>query len=443
MASPADGSAPTAPAGTAVAAAPESRRKPSQASIVAAAVAGNAMEFYDFVTYAFFAVYIGEAFFPAKEPIISLLLSVAVFGVGFFTRPLGGIVIGAFADRAGRKPAMLLTIGLITVGTLGLALTPNYSAIGIAAPIIIVICRLIQGLALGGEVGPSSSYLIEIAPPGKRGFYGSWQLASQGGASTVAGIIGIILTLLLPHEAMVRWGWRIPFALGILLIPIALYLREHMPESLSKEPADAPAQERPKLGHHTWTVVLSVGLILGGTISTYMAIYMTSYGITTLKLTPVIAMTATVVFGVCTFVFSLVGGWLCDRHGRRWTMLWPRIVLIVLIYPSFYLLIHHPSFGLLTLTTGLIAGLGGISGAPSLVVIPELFPSKIRALGMSLSYAIGVTVFGGTAQAVVTWIIDVTGDPASPAFYVIVATLIMIVAIALIPETGHGRELRD
>ena len=158
---------------------PAPRQRVSR-GIVAATVAGNAIEFYDFVTYAFFAVYIGKTFFPASTPLMSLLLSVAVFGVGFVTRPIGGIVIGAFADRAGRKPAMLLTIVLITIGTLGLALTPSYASIGVAAPIIVVLCRLVQGLALGGEVGPSTAFLIEIAPAGRRGLYGSWQLASQG-----------------------------------------------------------------------------------------------------------------------------------------------------------------------------------------------------------------------------------------------------------------------
>src|SRR5574343_1400525 len=165
--------------------------------VVAATVAGNALEFYDFVTYAFFAVYIGKTFFPASTPMGSLLLSVAVFGVGFFARPLGGVLIGAFADRAGRKPAMLLTIVLITIGTMGLALTPSYESIGMAAPVIVVMCGLIQGLAHGGEVGPFSAFLIEAAPPGRRGLYASWQLASQGLAGFVAGAIGLGLTSVL------------------------------------------------------------------------------------------------------------------------------------------------------------------------------------------------------------------------------------------------------
>lgn len=416
----------------------------AQPTVIAAAVAGNAMEFFDFVTYAFFAVYIGETFFPAEEPIISVLLSVAVFGVGFITRPLGGIVIGAYADHKGRKPAMMLTIALITVGTLGMAATPSYAHIGLAAPVIVILCRLIQGLALGGEVGPSSSYLIEVAPPHRRGLYGSWQLASQGASSLAAGIVGIILTLSLTHAQMLAWGWRVPFVIGLLLIPIALYLREHMPESLHQEKhAEALPHPLLEVRYHVRPIILSILIIMGGTVSTYAAIYMTTYGITTLKLSAAVAMTATIIFGIATWIGSLLGGWLSDLYGRKPVLLWPRFVIIVFIYPAFALLIQHPSFGTLALTTGLLSLFTAISGAPSLVAIPELFPSRVRALGMSIAYAVGVALFGGTAQIIITWLIKETGNPAAPAFYVIPANLIMVVAILLMRETGRGRALAD
>src|SRR5471032_3368517 len=185
--------------------------------VVAATVAGNALEFFDFVTYSFFAVQIGQTFFPSSNEFASLLASVGVFGVGFVFRPLGGILIGAYADRAGRRPAMLLTIVLITVGTMGLALTPSYASIGLAAPVIVVLCRLVQGLALGGEVGPSSAFLIESVPPLQRGLYASWQLASQGVATLVAGALGIVMISTLTPAELQAWGWRVPFAAGLLL----------------------------------------------------------------------------------------------------------------------------------------------------------------------------------------------------------------------------------
>ncbi|MBU6437978.1 MAG: MFS transporter, partial [Betaproteobacteria bacterium] len=191
---------------------PMTERVPAR--VVGATVVGNALEFYDFLTYAFFAVYIGKTFFPVTDPLSSLLLSVALFGIGFFTRPLGGIVIGAYADRAGRRAAMILTIALITLGTLGLVLTPSYASIGVAAPIIVVACRLVQGLALGGEVGPSTAFLIEAAPHGGRGRLASWQLASQGAAALVAGMFGLVMAATLSQADMLAWGWRVPFAVG-------------------------------------------------------------------------------------------------------------------------------------------------------------------------------------------------------------------------------------
>jgi MFS family permease len=209
--------------------------------VVVAAVLGNALEFYDFAAYAFFAVYIGQAFFPASTPFASLLLSLGAFGVGFVFRPLGGVLIGAFADSAGRRPAMLLTIVLITTGTVGLALTPSYSSIGLAAPVIVVLCRLVQGLAIGGEVGPASAFLIEIAPNDRRGLYGSWQLASQGLAALAAGTIGLVLSLLLDKADLAAWGWRVPFLLSLMLVPVGLYLRRMMPETLEKRAANAPS----------------------------------------------------------------------------------------------------------------------------------------------------------------------------------------------------------
>lgn len=277
--------------------------------IVAATVAGNALEFYDFVTYAFFAVYIGRAFFPASTPLASLMLSVAVFGVGFVTRPLGGVLIGMFADRAGRKPAMLLTIALITVGTLGLALTPSYAQIGIAAPLIVVLCRLVQGVALGGEVGPATTFLVEAAPPGRRAFYSGWQLASQGLATLVAGLIGMAVIATLTPKQLQAWGWRLPFLLSLLLVPLAVLLRREMPETLHEGSTVREHAGLATLLRHRRTIGIAVLVILGGTVSNYVSTYMTTYAIATLKFAPLVAMGATVMVGVATFGFALLGGW--------------------------------------------------------------------------------------------------------------------------------------
>lgn len=408
--------------------------------VIAATVAANALEFYDFVTYAFFAAYIGRAFFPASTPLTSLLLSVAVFGVGFFTRPLGGLLIGTYADRAGRKPAMLLTIGLITVGTLGLALTPTYNSIGMAAPVIIVLCRLVQGLALGGEIGPSSAFLIEIAPPGQRGLYGSWQLASQGIASLAAGGLGVFLTSALAPDELQAWGWRVPFALGLLLIPVAVYLRRSMPETSGHRAAGKGSSGPSPLRQHSRLIMLAALVVLGGTVSTYVGMYMTTYAITTLKFAPTVAMAATVVVGLTTLIFALLGGWLCDRFGRKPVMLIPRVLAALLTYPAFMLLVEQKTTIALFGVTALLAALTAVSGAASLVAIPELLPRSIRATGMSLAYAIGVALFGGTTQFVITWLIGATGNPASPAWYVALTSAITALAMIALPE-GRDKTL--
>jgi len=404
--------------------------------VVAATVAGNALEFFDFVTYAFFAVYIGQTFFPATDPFNSLLASVAVFGVGFVFRPLGGILIGAYADRAGRRPAMLLTIALITVGTMGLALTPSYASIGVAAPVIVIVCRLVQGLALGGEVGPASVFLIEAAPDGKRGLYSSWQLASQGIAVLAAGVLGLALSLVLDKAALATWGWRAPFVLCLLLVPVAFYLRRTMPETLTEGAPAKPA----RLSGHGRIIGLAVLLILGGTVSTYVANYMTTYAIATLHLPSTTALAATVIGGISLFVGALLGGWLADRYGRRGTMIWPRLVLALTTWPMFLLLARHPSATTLYLATIVLTVLTAISSAASLVIIPELLPRAIRSTGLSIAYAVGVSLFGGTTQFVITWLLGATGDPTSPAWYVTITSVITLAAMWVLPES-RDREL--
>lgn len=403
--------------------------------VVAATVVGNALEFYDFVTYAFFAVYIGRCFFPASTPLGSLLLSVAVFGVGFVARPLGGVLIGALADRAGRRPAMLLTISLITVGTMGLALTPSYETLGVVAPVIVVVARLLQGLALGGEVGPSTAFLIESAPLGRRGLMGSWQLASQGAAGLVAGLMGLSLTSTLSPAQMQDWGWRVPFALGLLLVPVAVYLRRVMPETLHASPVQAAHAGLAGLRRKRGFIALAVLVILGGTVSTYVGNFMTTYAITTLKMPPTVAMGATVVVGVVTLCFGLLGGWLSDRFGRKPVMIWPRVAAALVTVPAFMALIQQPSPGMLFAVSALLAALTALSATASMVAIPELLPRGIRATGMSIAYAVGVALFGGTTQFIITWLIGVTGDPAAPAWYVAATSVITALAMWRMPES--------
>lgn len=408
------------------------------AGVVAAAVAGNAIEFYDFLTYAFFAVYIGKAFFPMATPFLTLLLSLGVFGVGFAMRPLGGLLFGALADRAGRKPTMLLTIGLMTLGTLGMALMPTYASVGMVAPIMVVVCRLLQGLALGGEVGPATAFLFESAPPHRRGLRTSWMLAGQGLASLVAGALGLLLSEVLDAAQLQAWGWRVPFALAALLMPVAIHLRRHMPDTLEvrpDEPRGTILGQFADLGRRRRLLALLVLIVMGSTVSAYSSSYMATYAMATLGLHPSSAMLAAFADGLAGTMCFLLGGWLADRYGRKPVMLLPRIALALLVYPCFVLLVEYRSLTALLSASVLLSSMTALSSAASLVAIAELVGAQGRALGISTVYAVGVSLFGGTTQFIVTLLIGLTGHPEAPAWYVAGTSLITVLAMLALPES--------
>ncbi|NUE66642.1 MFS transporter [Snodgrassella sp. ESL0253] len=416
-------------------AAVEHNKPPAKA--IAAAVAGNALEFYDFIIYSFFAVYIGQSFFPNNDAFISLLTAVAVYGVGFFTRPLGGVLIGAYADKKGRRAAMILTVTLITIGTLGLAATPSYESIGIAAPIIVLFARLVQGLALGGEVGPASAMLIESAPPNQRAFYASWQMASQGIAVAVGGIVGYLVSAQLSLEQLASWGWRIPFLVSLALIPIALYIRRALPETLEEPTYHNDAEMLTIIfTRYRKEVILGIMVLMATAITAQVGNYMTTFAINTLKFDPKIAQVCTILGGLMMFLFSLLAGLLADKYGRKSIMLWPRVALMLLIVPMLYLLVKTESVAMLLLVTMMVTLLTGMTGASSLVAIPEMMPIALRATGVSIVYAIGVTLFGGTAQFVLTWLIENFGA-ISMGYYVVGTSILSIIAILMMPETRH------
>lgn len=403
---------------------------------VAAAVAGNALEFYDFVIYAYFAVYIGKTFFPVEGEFGSLLAAVAAFGVGFFTRPLGGVLIGAFADKTGRKPAMILTVVLITAGTLGLAATPSYASIGIAAPIIVVACRLLQGLALGGEVGPATALLIEAAPHGRRGYYSSWQIGSQGLAVAVGGIFGVVLSLMLSPQDLAAWGWRVPFLFSVLLVPIAIYIRRCLPETHGgSEERTGAAIVGSLFSKHAKILFLGVLASAAVAVASQIGNYMVTYAVQVLKLPAALAQGSVLMGGMTTFAFALVGGVLCDRFGRRAINLLPRLALMLLIVPMFMWLSGAPNAATLLTVTAMLAALTAMFGTAGLVQVPELLPIAVRSTGLSLVYAIGTSLFGGTTQFVVTWLLAVTHNPMAPAWYVAVMCAVSTVAMWMLPES--------
>jgi MFS family permease len=409
---------------------------------IAAVTIGNTIEYYDFTVYTFFAVMIGRQFFPVDNPWGNLLLSVATFGVGFLTRPLGAVFIGALADRAGRRAALNLSIVLMALGTAVIALTPGYATLGLAAPILLVVGRLLQGFAAGGEIGSAASYMIEVAPPAERGYFGSWTNAGQGLALILAGIVAMILTAVLPQAALEAWGWRIAFAVGLVIVPVGVYVRRHIPETIDSASVhgSAGAVLKELFSSQLRTVILGILTIVGGTVSYFVSTYMTSYAIATLHLPASAALVVPFVAGVSVVIPTLFGGWLSDRIGRKPVLIWPRVVLILAAYPAFLYLTAQPSALSLALMTAVIMGLHSLSGGLMLVLVPELLPRAVRTTGFAMIYAVGVCVFGGTTQVVLTWLIQVTGNPLSPAYYLMLANAISVVAMLMLEES-KGRVL--
>jgi MHS family proline/betaine transporter-like MFS transporter len=396
---------------------------------VAAASIGNALEWFDLVVYGFFAVIISKLFFPTGNDTVSLLLTLGTFGVSFFMRPLGAIVIGAYSDRAGRKSALTLSIMLMMMGTLIIAILPTYQSIGIAAPLILVLARLMQGFSAGGEFGSATAFLAEHVP-GRRGFFASWQMASQGLTTLLAAGFGALLTGTLTPEQMASWGWRVPFIFGLLIGPVAFYIRtklDETPEFLAAETTQTPVRDT--FATQKLRLVIAMGVVVLGTVSAYLMLFMPTYGVRQLGLAPSVAFSAIAVTGLIQMVFSPVAGHLSDLHGRTRIMLWAATLLLVLVYPAFLYLIAHPSFGTLIvwqIVFGFLVS-GYFGATPGL--LSEIFPVQTRTTGMSLAYNIAVTIFGGFGPFIIAWLIGATGSKAAPSYYVIFAALLSIAAL--------------
>ena len=403
---------------------------------VTAAVIGNALEFYDFTTYALFAVQIGRTFFPSHTAFENLMLSLVTFAVGFGARPIGAIVIGAFGDRRGRRPAMLLSFTLMGVGILGVVLTPSYAAIGSAAPALLVFFRLVQGFALGGEVGPTTAFLIESAAPARRGLIGAWQSASQAIASLAGASVGLVLSHLLTPEALEVFGWRIAFGIGAIVLPFGLIVRRSLPETLHhlEAPSDVHPSERGAFSHAR-PILLGLGMIMSFTSSTYVLLYMTTYASQTLHMTAGASFGASVANGASGVVFALFGGWLSDRFGRKPVMITARVLFLLAIYPAFSWIIASHDVTALIAATGLLSALSSTSVGVALVCLTESLRKDVRSTGMAIVYAIGVAVFGGLAQPYVTKLIEWTGSAMAPAWYLIATAAIGIVAMSFMKET--------
>ncbi len=417
---------------------------------VAAVVVGNALEFYDFLTYAYFAIYIGRAFFPSHDATSSLLLSLATFGVGFLTRPIGAIVIGTMGDRIGRKPAMVFSFALMGVAIVGLALTPSYSVIGAAAPVLVIFFRLVQGFALGGEVGPTTAFLVEAAPPERRGFYAAMQYTSQDAAALTAGLVGTLLASQLDAQQLQDWGWRGAMLLGAVIVPFGLMLRSRLPETLhaandaalAPDTAEAASGVRAPLRPYFMLIVLGLVMLASGTIGSYVLTYMTTYAIATLHMTAAVAFGVVIVNGLFAVLFEPTSGWLSDKFGRKPVMLIPEVVLLLSILPGFWIVSHFRTAITFYAVIAWLSALAALASTPVVTVLTESLPKSIRSGTVATVYAVAISIFGGSTQFTVTWLIGASGNPIAPAFYWTAAVICGLTAMALVKESAPGKMKR-
>ena len=402
---------------------------------VAAATIGNALEWFDFVIYGFFAVTIAKLFFPTGDETLSLLVALATFGVTFFVRPFGAIVLGGFSDIYGRKAALTLTISLMMVGTGIIAVTPTYSEIGLFAPALIVVARLIQGFSAGGEFGSATAFLAEQNPK-SRGWFASWQFASQGLTTILATSFGVTLGLL-TAEQLESWGWRVPFFFGLLIGPVAYYIRRHVdetPEFQALQVSRNPLRETIVGGKQSLLVAL--GIVVLCTVAMYTILFMPIYATRQLGLPVSGSFLGSLLTGVIQVILIPIFGLLSDRNGRVPIMLVSAIAILLAIYPLFYWLASSPTIQTLLIVQAIMGVLiSGYMGAlPALM--SELFPPQIRTTGLSISYSFAVAIFGGFAPFINTWLIELTGSKLAPSFYLMLATAISITALMMVRRLG-------
>ena len=405
---------------------------------VAAVGVGNALEFYDFLSFSFFAVQIGHAFFPASQTSHGLLYTLATFGVGFITRPLGGLVLGAYGDRVGRKPAMILSFSLMGVAIFGLALTPGYDQIGIAAPILLVLFRLVQGFALGGEVGPSTAFLMEASPVRRRGLYIGLQMATQDLAVLVAGLVGFALSVMMSPTMLDAWGWRVAFLLGAMIVPFGLAVRRGLPETFHTAHREAATTTRASA--HARVVALGILMLGASTIAYYGIEYMNTYAQDTLHMSVKLAFGATIILGLVMVVTDVLCGMLTDRIGRQPVMIAASACVVLVIAPAFMLLNRFPQPGVIFGVTAILGILSALITGPALISVTESLPRHVRSGLLGALYGVAMSVFGGTTQFVARGLIEISHNPLAPAFYITGAMAVGIVCMLMIGETAPFRK---
>ena len=393
--------------------------------------------------YGYFAVVISKQFFPSDNETTSLLLAVGSFGISFLMRPLGAIVLGSYTDRAGRKASLTMSIMIMLIGTAMITFAPTYEQIGLAAPLLIIVARMLQGFSTGGEFGAATAFMVEHADAKRRGFFASWQLSTQGLATVLAAGVSAILSYALSDVQLNDWGWRVAFGFGLLIGPVGFYIRTHIDETPDFKKTVASTVVRTPLrdvlikGHVS--LLLAIGVVAGATAFNYVhKLYMPIYALKQLNITATSSYLGALMTGITLMLMAPIFGGLSDRHGRF------RVLTIALLitgfssYPMFVLLNTFPSFTTLLIVQAIVGVLIAACLGPIPAMLADIFPTSIRGTGLALSYNFSVTLFGGFAPLIVTWMIDATGSKLAPSFYVMATILISVLAIVCLGRRMRG-----
>jgi metabolite-proton symporter len=405
---------------------------------------GNLLEMYDFMVFGYYATAIGKAFFPSGNAFVSLMLSLATFGAGFLMRPLGAIVLGAYTDRHGRRAGLILTLALMSIGIVSIAFTPGYATIGLLAPLLVLIGRLLQGFSAGMELGGVSVYLSEIATPGHKGFYVSWQSGSQQVAVMLAALVGVVLSSILPPDKMMVWGWRVPLLLGCAIIPFLFRLRRSLKETdefLARKHRLNTSEILRSVIVNWQPVLIGTLLVTMTTVSFYMiTAYTPTFGNSVLHLGNMESLIVTLCVGASNLFWLPVMGSLSDRIGRRPLLVACTVLLLVTAYPAMLWLVREPTFSrLLTVELWLSFIYGSYNGA-MVVFLTEIMPVDVRTSGFSLAYSLATALFGGFTPAISTYLIHVTGNRAVPGIWLSFAAACGLAASLLARPQPAGLE---
>lgn len=404
----------------------------SKLGAVLRVTSGNFLEQFDFFLFGFYATSIAHAFFPTSSDFASLMLTFAVFGAGFLMRPLGAIVLGAYIDEVGRRKGLIVTLSIMASGTVLIAFVPGYASIGLLAPALVLLGRLLQGFSAGAELGGVSVYLSEMATPGHKGFYTAWQSASQQVAIVLAAALGFALNELLSPEELGAWGWRIPFFVGCMIIPCIFLLRRSLQETEAfRARAHHPTtREVAASMRQNWRIVLAGMLLVAMTTATFylITVYTPTFGRTVLHLSAKDSLVVTLLVAVSNFIWLPVGGAISDRIGRKPLLIAMTVLAILTAYPAMSWLAAAPSFGRMLDVLLWFSFLFGMYNGAMVVALTEVMPVQVRVVGFSLAYSLATALFGGFTPAVSTWLIQATADKAAPAYWISMAALCGLVA---------------